>query len=73
MEYHDTNLNINNAGLIAIKWVKLKKFSQLTGISEMAVRKKRHEGKWDDKIVKVLADGMLYVNIEEYQKWIEQA
>lgn len=30
----------------AIKWVKLKQFSQLTGITEMAVRKKRHEGKW---------------------------
>ncbi len=37
----------------------------------MAVRKKRHEGKWGEQIVKTAKDGMLYVNIEEYQKWIE--
>jgi hypothetical protein len=49
----------------AIKWVKLKQFSQLTGITEMAVRKKRHEGKWGEQIVKTAKDGMLYVNIEE--------
>lgn len=55
----------------AIKWVKLKQFSQLTGITETAVRKKRHEGKWSEQIVKTAKDGMLYVNIEEYQKWIE--
>ena len=59
--------------LTSIKWVKLKRFSQLTGISQMAVRKKRHEGKWGEQIVKASIDGMLYVNIEEYQKWIEQA
>ena len=57
----------------AIKWVKLKQFSQLTGITEMAVRKKRHEGKWGEQIVKTAKDGMLYVNIEEYQRWIEQS
>ena len=57
----------------AIKWVKLKQFSQLTGITEMAVRKKCHEGKWDEQIVKTAKDGMLYVNIEEYQRWSEQS
>ncbi|MDQ5921166.1 MAG: hypothetical protein QG673_1222 [Pseudomonadota bacterium] len=57
----------------AIKWVKLNRFCQLTGITEMAVRKKRHEGKWNEQIVKCAKDGMLYVNIEEYQKWIEQS
>lgn len=55
-----------------ITWVKLKKFSELTGITEMAVRKKRHEGKWGEHIVRTAKDGMLYVNLEEYQKWIEQ-
>ncbi|HMT02189.1 MAG TPA: hypothetical protein PKD00_02590 [Burkholderiales bacterium] len=58
--------------LIPIKWVKLNQFSKLTGITENAVRKKRHEGKWGEKIVKTAKDHMLYVNIEEYQKWIEQ-
>lgn len=26
-----------------------------------------------EQIVKTAKDGMLYVNIEEYQKWIEQS
>jgi len=56
-----------------IRWVRLMKFCELTGISEIAVRKKRHEGKWTEEIVKTAKDGMLYVNIEEYQKWIEQS
>lgn len=55
----------------AIKWVKLKKFCQLTGITELAVRKKRYTGKWGEKIIKPAKDGMLYVNLEEYYKWIE--
>ncbi|MFN8770918.1 MAG: hypothetical protein ACK5Z5_04660 [Neisseriaceae bacterium] len=55
------------------RWVKLKQFCNLTGITEMAVRKKRHEGKWSEQIVKTAKDGMLYVNIEEYYKWIEQS
>jgi hypothetical protein len=58
--------------VIPIKWVKLKQFSQLTGITEIAVRKKRQDGKWGEKIVKTAKDGMLYVNIDEYHKWIEQ-
>ncbi|MFN8770503.1 MAG: hypothetical protein ACK5Z5_08720 [Neisseriaceae bacterium] len=59
--------------LPVLKWVKLKQFCNLTGITEMAVRKKRHEGKWGEQIVKSAKDGMLYVNIEEYYKWIEQS
>lgn len=57
---------------INIKWMKLKQFSNLTGISEIAVRKKRQDGKWSERIVKLAKDGMLYVNLEEYYKWIEQ-
>lgn len=37
--------------LIPIKWVKLNQFSKLTGISENAARKKRHEGRWGEHIV----------------------
>lgn len=54
-----------------IKWVKLKQFCQLTGLTENAVHKKRQNGKWGNNIVKVAKDGMLYVNLEEYYKWIE--
>ena len=64
-------MNISTTQLI--KWIKLKQFCNLTGITEMAVRKKRHEGRWGEQIVKTARDGMLYVNIEEYQKWIEQS
>jgi len=62
---------MENITVVPIKWLKLKKFSQLTGITEMAVRKKRQDGKWGEQIVKSAKDGMLYVNIEEYHKWIQ--
>lgn len=63
---------MENRTIPALKWIKLKLFCQLTGITEMAVRKKRNEGKWSEQIVKRAKDGMLYVNIEEYYKWIEK-
>lgn len=57
----------------SVKWIRLKQFSQFTGITELAVRKKRHNNIWGENIVKLGKDGLLYVNIREYEKWIEQA
>jgi hypothetical protein len=54
-----------------INWVKLCKYVEITGDSADAVHSRRKAGKWlDGKHCKVV-DGSLYVNLVEYQKWVE--
>jgi hypothetical protein len=54
-------------------WVLLEKFCQLTGLSKDAVKAKRCKGVWPDGFVtKKAPDGNLYVNIIQYEQWVEQ-
>lgn len=54
------------------KWVKLKRYCELTGDTSNAVHARRQKGVWlDDKHTKLAPDGKLWVNIEETEKWVE--
>lgn len=54
-------------------WMVLDKFCQLTGVSKDAVKSKRFKGVWPDGFVtKKAPDGNLYVNIMQYEQWVEQ-
>ncbi|CZP17184.1 TPA: excisionase [Legionella pneumophila] len=55
-----------------VKWVKLKKYCQISGDTTNAVHGKRKRGMWLDGLhCKVGPDGNLWVNLEEVQKWVE--
>lgn len=55
-----------------MKWVKVKKYCELTGETPASVKAKRRKGHFIDGIhTKVADDGNLWVNIEEAQKWVE--
>jgi len=55
-----------------MKWVKLKKYCELSGDTANAVHAKRRKGIWLDKIhCRVAQDGNLWVNTEEVDKWVE--
>jgi hypothetical protein len=55
-----------------MKWVKLKKYCELSGDTADAVHAKRRKGVWLDELQCRLApDGNLWVNLGEVEKWVE--
>lgn len=63
-------------GYMAIGWVKLTKFEELTGISPQAVRDKTTnvnypEWRTGHSFVKKIRDGY-YVNYEGFQEWLDR-
>jgi hypothetical protein len=55
-----------------VKWVLPKKFSDLTGYTEEAIRHKMKDGTWPQgRVWKKGPDGRLLINVQEYDKWID--
>lgn len=55
-----------------IEWVKLAKYVELTGDSADAVHGRRRLGKWKDGEHCKVADGSLWVNLTNVEKWLEE-
>ena len=55
-----------------MNWVTVKKFSELCGYSEDAIRAKIKKGQWliKDQFTKG-PDGRILISIEGVEKWIE--
>ena len=58
----------------AVKYVSIKKFSELSGYTEDAIRTKIRDGVWLEGKVWIKAlDGRNLINIEGYEEWVEMA
>lgn len=56
-----------------MKWVKLKRYCELSGETRDSVHAKRKAGHFVDGIhTKIADDGNLWVNVEQVEKWVEQ-
>jgi hypothetical protein len=55
----------------SVIWVKLKKYTELTGDTAAAVHARRRAGKWLDGIHCKIADDALWVNLKTAQLWVE--
>lgn len=54
------------------RWVKLSKHCEVTGDTRDAVHARRRKHIWKDGVhCKLGTDGNLYVNPQEYNKWVE--
>lgn len=54
------------------RWVLVRKFAELTGYSENAVRHKIKGGVWvEGRIWKKAPDGRVFVNVDEFERWVE--
>jgi hypothetical protein len=54
------------------RWVKLSKHCQATGDTRDAVHARRRKRIWTDGVqCRLGPDGNLYINPEEYNKWVE--
>lgn len=55
-----------------MKWVKAKKYCELSGETAASIKAKRRVGHFIDGIhCKVADDGNLWINVEEVDKWVE--
>lgn len=56
-----------------MKWVKLRRYLELSGDTEDAVQKKVARGLWLDGLhYKQAPDGVRWYNTEAIEKWVEQ-
>jgi len=57
-----------------MKWVRLKKYCELSGDTAEAVKARRSNGKWaEGKHSKKGPDNKIWVNLEEVDKWVENS
>lgn len=55
-----------------LKWVKLARYCELSGETRDAVMKKRSSGVFLDGLhCKIAADGNIWMNLVEIEKWVE--
>ena len=54
-----------------VKWVKIKKYAELTGDSAASVHARRRAGKWLDGIECKVVDDMLWINLAASEKRVE--
>ena len=56
-----------------MKWVKLKRYCEVSGDTQSAVHAKRKKGIWiDGQHCVVAEDGNLWIDLEEVERWVEQ-
>lgn len=57
---------------LAIRFATIKKFSELTGYSEDAVRSKIKRGDWlRDHMFRKAPDGRILMDVEAFNDWVE--
>lgn len=55
-----------------VRWVTIRKFSEITGYTEDAVRAKIQRGDWPMNYLWTHApDHRVLMNLEQYEKWVE--
>lgn len=54
------------------QWVLVKRFAEVTGYSENAVRHKVKNGTWvQGRIWRKAPDGRIFLNLTEFERWVE--
>jgi hypothetical protein len=54
-----------------MNWVTIKKFAELSGYTEDAIRAKRKKGQWViDQQFKIAPDGRILISLKGVEKWI---
>lgn len=57
---------------IPLRWVRLSKWCELTGVTPNSVHKWRQRGEWVDGVqCRIGPDGKVWVNLEEGNRWVE--
>lgn len=54
-----------------MKWITIRKCSELTGLSEEAIRAYKKKGEWVEACHWVKRNGRIFINTERVEQWIE--
>ena len=58
----------------ASHWVLIKRFAEITGYSENAVRHKVKRGTWiQGRLWRKAPDGRIFINLDEFERWVESS
>jgi hypothetical protein len=61
-----------NGLAVQIEWVLIPVFSNLTGYTEKAIRRKIQDGVWvQGKHYRKAPDGRVAMNLQEFYRWVE--
>lgn len=64
--------NVGNVMGSSSQWVLVKRFAEITGYSENAVRHKVKSGVWlEGQIWRKAPDGRIFLNLVEFERWVE--
>jgi hypothetical protein len=55
-----------------VTWVKLEKYTELTGDSMDSVQSRRQVGRWVDGVQCKIVSGRLWINLPAAQRWVEE-
>lgn len=55
-----------------IVWVKLEKYTEITGDSMDSVNARRKSGKWLDGNQCKIVDGRIWINLQAVEGWVEK-
>jgi hypothetical protein len=54
------------------RYVLIKKFCEITGYTDKAVRRKIEEGIWiEGQVIRRSPDGRIQIDMENFNKWVE--
>lgn len=54
------------------QWVLVKRFAEVTGYSENAVRHKVKNGTWvQGRLWRKAPDGRVFIHLGEFERWVE--
>lgn len=58
--------------MMAIRWVRLSRYCELSGETEHSVEHKRRTGLWrDGEHWKVAGDGKIWIDLEAVERWVK--
>jgi len=53
------------------KYTTIRRFAELTGFSENAIRMKTKDGTWQYRVHFTKKNNRIWINLEEVEKWVE--
>ena len=63
---------VDNRGASMLRYVTIRKFAELSGYSEDAIRAKIRDGIWRmDLEWRKAPDGRILIDVDGYQRWVE--
>lgn len=65
--------NQSRMALVPARFVTIPVASSITGLTEKAINRKIEKGEWAEGLQYRRKDGRIYIDIKEFEKWVQAA